>query len=559
MIQGEKNYTDNLKEQAFQNYDTVRRNLEKQNKILNKEINALMGGDPVYDHDIQPSSNYKKDRPFNPLGWGSDPNSLESKKLAEYRKQGLKLIDDVATRSKNTNDPSSLDFRLDTNQGGLSTTDEGEIIMNTETELIPVKYKQVDRKALSKFDNLDQEDIVKAVKKEAKQERITDQIKYQTHEERLEDLKRRNLDFDTLMNEMVKECRHIYEDEVGITPIKRGEGPDTLDQIIENLYNDDFKVKNLPPKTKATSTEATSGHQNGPQNQKSGFSHDIPHTKPEDKRGIMTEKFKIKVNDSPENLFDSFGGNDSGHMDKKSPPNPFLMDSYAEENHENGAHSSKREPHFALNSPPNNSTHNSSVLSPDKTSPFGVKGPHESDNSSAHFGNTGVSGQHSFGNTHEDTKKPTAEDKPKGLVSTLTQKPTEPEKKPHEKDEKEDSGDEAMPEEDEKGEEEEADNEEGNEEGNEEEIDGDEEYQENSNIEEGDEESGREESLKEDHKESNRSKNSKEDQIKSSERGKTEKGGSNQPNTAPGKQDDIKKSDSKKKVTFSEEVDKQEF
>lgn len=465
------------------------------------------------------------------------------------------MIDDVATRPRNSTDPSSLDFRMDPAQGGFSTTDEGEILMTAETELIPVKYKQVDRRALSKFENLDQDDIVKAAKKEAKQERITDQIKYQTADERLDELKRKNLDFDTLMNEMVKECRHIYEDEVGIRPIKRGEGVETLDQIIDNLYNDDFKVKNLPPKSKSTATEATTSLSNNQPIQKNAVSSNENGGNVGEKRGLVTEKYHIKVNESPENLFDSFGGNDSTHVEKKPGPNPFMMDSFGDEIGTDGGLNSKRDPQFATDSPPHHSTRNSSVLSPEKTHMIDSKGGLASENPSANFGTTELSGQLSFGQG-----KPNVSKSP--LKDVTHSKPVPPLKTtpvadlPDDKD-KDLEASEEQADDDEAIEEGQDGAEEGNEEAGDEE--GGEEGQEEAGNEEGEEETLPAQPRKVDYKVGNHSKNSSLGDGNNTDRAADHKGALSNSNVLTPRGEESRKADSKKKVTFSEEIDKQEF
>jgi hypothetical protein len=553
-MQGEKNYTDNLKEQAFQNFDTVKRNLEKQNKILNTEIRSLMGAESLVDEDLVASRSYAKDRPFNPLGWGSDPSAPETKRLAEYRKQGLKLVDDVATRPRHSADPTRLDYRLQPDQGGLSTTDEGEIVMVAETELIPVKYKQVDRHALSKFEHLDQSDIVSAAKKEARQERITDQIKYQSPDERLEDLKRKNLDFDTLMNEMAKECRHIYEDEIGIRPIKRGEGVDTLDQIIDNLYNDDFKVKNLPPKTKTTTTEPaqTSPIDNHPKNtDKKPSTFSLHHGAGQASQG---DRPHARVLVSPENLFDSFGGNDSTQHEKKPSPNPFLLDSYAEDRPPSGDQESHRLPQFATTSPPHHLSANNSELSPGHLSPGPSNGKPKGKQDASGFDNTAVSGQLSFGQPGTDRHgEMSFADPLKKDASRLS----EAKKTGDEEDQIEQGSHREEIEAEEEGEEA---GEEGGEEAEEEDQQEDADVEDEEQASEGSvheevEEEADEKADRNDGKNSRHSKNSSlGDDGRPNKPGESKVLGG-QGNADASRAEDLRKSDSKKKVTFSSEIE----
>lgn len=526
----------------------MRRNLEKQNKILSQEINSIIGGQPIADPDVRASENYLKERPFNPLGWGSDPNSLETRKFAEYRKQGLLMIEDVATRPRNLTDPSRLEFKLDPAQGGLATTGDGEIVMNAETELIPVAYKLIDRKAASKFELLDQEEMVAEVKKEVKKDRIVDKLRYHSPEDRLEDLKRKNVDFDTLLNEMVKDCRHIYEDEIGIRPIKRGKGVETLDQIIDNLYNDDFKVKNLPPKSKAVSTDPSIGQ---PLTLYSKNGEVKPSPLPpqkEEPKGLVTDKFNIKVQDSPTNAFTSFNGNESVHSDRKHGVNPFMLESHLTESPDKEGHAAKQEPRFAYDS-----------TQGDLNNSPGIKGSTQTNGSqhqSPEFGTKNLGGQFSFGqqpaaSVQQTTAGDTAKTGVGSLNAAVGGKPAGGQSAgislPETKEADEEAGDEGV--EEENGEEP------GEEEGLEEiEETGEEEYEAEEEDEDGEEP---EESVEEAQPvKGDISKNGPSGGKDGAGKAAEPKGVLSPSNSNTGNTDDLKRSESKKKVTFSAEIDK---
>ena len=257
---------------------------------------------------------------------GAGGSEITPSRRDQYHQQGLKMVEDVFDPINIRSNGNILDYRTDIKEGGLTTLDGGEIIMSAETQLIPISYKQVDRMSLDKFAMLNPSEMNELVKKEARQDRITAQISYQSPEERLDDLKRRNLDFDTLMAEMSKECRHIYEDEIGIRPVKRGQGVETLDQIIDNLYNDDFKVKNLPPKSKSTNTEAQKSSAEVFANQEKHVDSPSFFNPDNADSGIQTEKFNMKVKESPEHLFDSFEGSKLDKMPESKEPNIFSIE-----------------------------------------------------------------------------------------------------------------------------------------------------------------------------------------------------------------------------------------
>lgn len=234
--------------------------MEKQNRVLANEIGRLGidAGDSSTSSPVRP-----EDRTYNPRTWGQNDESESNQRYGEFRKQGLAMVDDLLPQTR-----FGASAQSDTRQGIEPAEDEfGEIdvgpgatgyaskLLQADTKLISIGKPKPDPRPLSQLDVMDVPEFENRVTQEVRQDRIVEKLSKLPPEFRLEELKRKNLDFESLMNEMVKECRHIYEDQVGIKPIRKGEPEDTLDQIIENLYNDDFKIKNLPPKAASTATE----------------------------------------------------------------------------------------------------------------------------------------------------------------------------------------------------------------------------------------------------------------------------------------------------------------
>ena len=234
--------------------------MEKQNRVLANEIGRLGidAGDSSTSSPVRP-----EDRTYNPRTWGQNDVSESNQRYGEFRKQGLAMVDDLLPQTR-----FGASAQSDTRQGIEPAEDEfGEIdvgpgatgyaskLLQADTKLISIGKPKPDPRPLSQLDVMDVPEFENRVTQEVRQDRIVEKLSKLPPEFRLEELKRKNLDFESLMNEMVKECRHIYEDQVGIKPIRKGEPEDTLDQIIENLYNDDFKIKNLPPKAASTATE----------------------------------------------------------------------------------------------------------------------------------------------------------------------------------------------------------------------------------------------------------------------------------------------------------------
>jgi len=229
-LRAEKSYTDNLKAQALQSYDNLRRNLEKQNLTLANEIGNLASQQDRPDH--------RKPRPYNPANWKA---SLEpDAKLQEYRKNGLVIAEPFLGKPRQTN-----------------TASADGLLLGSETTLIPLKYQKVDPAALDQLANMNDEDFNRMVGQEQRADRLKEKYKAEPKETRLEDLRRRNLDFDDIVAEMVRECRQIYEEDIGLEKqSKRSElDADALDMIIENLHNDDFRAKLSIPKIKPLASD----------------------------------------------------------------------------------------------------------------------------------------------------------------------------------------------------------------------------------------------------------------------------------------------------------------
>ena len=223
-LRGEKAYTDNLKNQAVQSFDNVRRNIEKQNQSLARDIGNLVG--PREGRFDRPERVYNAAS----FGRGEEPDS----RAAEFRRQGLVSFEPRQGRGGEANEEMS----------GEGT------MLGGDTRMVPIKYEKTDPRALEQIVGMNEAELGVLVRQEGRREKLDEKYRKEGEWGRREEMNMKNMDFGFLVNEMVRECREIYEEDIGLdVEVRKGKGEtDILDMIIENLYNDDFKANLSLPK-----------------------------------------------------------------------------------------------------------------------------------------------------------------------------------------------------------------------------------------------------------------------------------------------------------------------